>query len=91
MEHADALDLLQASHTFPGPFRFRVVVRAGSTPAVVSAVSATLGRAVDNITEKPSRNGTYVSVRIETTVQTAQEVLDTYAVLQTMDPVLATL
>ncbi|MFK7926931.1 MAG: DUF493 domain-containing protein [Myxococcota bacterium] len=91
MDQADALELLQASHTFPGPFRFRVVARAGSTPAVLSAVSATLGRAVDDITEKPSRNGTYISVRIETTVHTAQEVLDTYAVLQAMEHVLATL
>ena len=91
MDHADALELLRSSHTFPGPFRFRTVVRTGETAGVLSAIAATAGREVGPITEKPSRKGTYVSLRVEVEVESAQQVLDIYAVLQAMDEVLATL
>lgn len=91
MEADAALDLLNASHTFPGSFRFRVVVRTGETAGVVSAIAAAVGEPAETITERPSRKGTYVSLRVQTPVQSAQQVLDVYAVLKTMDEVLATL
>ncbi len=90
MDRAESLELLKANHSFPGAFQFRVVVRAGATAGVVSAIGATVDHIVD-VTETPSRKGTYVSVRVQAQVLSAESVLDTYGTLAQLDEVIATL
>lgn len=90
MQRESTLELLQANHTFPGPFRFRVVVRTGATAGVLSAIGAAAGT-VSEVEEKPSRKGTYVSVRVTAQVDSAEQVMDVYEVLASLDEVLATL
>jgi putative lipoic acid-binding regulatory protein len=89
-ERDRALALLKGHHTFPGPFVFRVVVRPQRRAEAVSAVGAVMGEgSVRTVDEKPSRNGTYLSVRVHVVAPSAESVLDTYAVLGQVDGVLA--
>lgn len=90
MDREDTLELLRANHTFPGPYRFRAVVRQGEAPAVVSAVSAAT-TAVQNVEESPSRKGTYLSVRVTAEVDSPEQVLDVYEVLSKLDAVITTI
>lgn len=85
-----ALLLLRNHHPFPGTFEFRAVVRPETRSSVVSAVVAALStpQPLRGLSERPSRQGTYVSVRIKVEVQTAEEVLDVYEVLRALDGVL---
>jgi putative lipoic acid-binding regulatory protein len=91
MDREASLELLRKTHEFPGPYRFRVVVRAGETAAVVSAVAAAVKGGVIGVSEQPSRNGTYVSVRVSVRVEAPEVVLDVYEVLGALDAVIATL
>ena len=91
MDRERAIELLRSEHDFPGPFRFRVVVRNGGEPGVVSALAALDGVEVDHVDTQPSRKGTYVSVRLRTTIDKPETVLDAYAVLRGIDGVMATL
>jgi branched-chain amino acid transport system permease protein len=55
-----------------------------------STVGAVMGEgSVRTVDEKPSRNGTYLSVRVHVVAPSAESVLDTYAVLGQVDGVLA--
>lgn len=90
MDRPDTLELLEQSHTFPGPYRFRAVVRAGATAGVVSAISAAAS-SVSEVEEAPSRKGTYVSVRVLAEVDSAEQVMEVYEVLSGLDEVLATI
>lgn len=90
MDRDQTLELLQSSHTFPGPYRFRAVVRAGESAVVVSAVSAATG-SVTHVDESTSRKGTYTSVRVLAEVETAEQVLDVYEVLGALDAVITTM
>ena len=62
MDRDEALELLRSQHAFPGPYRFRAVVRAGESAGVVTAVSAATEQVTD-VEEAPSRKGTYVNNR----------------------------
>ena len=87
-----ALDLLSGAHTFPGPFELRVVVVPPSRDAVVDAVRAHVGdAAVTAVTERPSRNGTYLAVHIHTQVDRPETVLELYAILRTVEGVVTVL
>jgi putative lipoic acid-binding regulatory protein len=85
MDRNDAAALLDAHHTFPSDHRFQVIVR--SNPDDIGAVLAALARHfllpnLDGRVEKiPSRQGTYVSLRLLLPCQSAFSVLDTYALL----------
>lgn len=85
-----ALALLRNHHEFPGAFEFRAVVRPENRSAVVSAVVAAVSHPspLRGLTERLSRQGNYVSVRIRVEVQSAEEVLDVYEVLRALDGVL---
>lgn len=85
-----ALTLLRNHHEFPGTFEFRAVVRPETRPAVVSAVISAVSapQPLRSLSERQSRQGNYVSVRIGVEVQTPEEVLDVYEVLRNLDGVL---
>ena len=90
MDRDEALGLLRSQHAFPGPYRFRAVVRAGESAGVVTAVSAATEQVTD-VEEAPSRKGTYVSLRVTARVRTAEEVLDVYEVLGRLEQVITTI
>ena len=89
MERAEALELLRSSHTFPGPYRFRVVVPSGRKASVVTAITALAGEKLDQVEEQLSRKGTYVSLRRTLTVGSAEEVLEVYQLIRAIDGVRA--
>ena len=89
-ERDRALQLLRAQHTFPGPFSVRVVVAPERRSDVVGAVSAIVGSgSLREIDEKSSRNGTYAAVRVRFVADSAEQVLDVYALLGALDGVRA--
>src|SRR5688500_12011598 len=85
-----ALALLNNHHAFPGTFEFQAVVRPETRAAVVGAVVSAVStpQPLRGISERQSRMGTYVSVRIKVAVRSAEEVLDVYEVLRALDGVL---
>ncbi|MBA2322051.1 MAG: DUF493 family protein [Deltaproteobacteria bacterium] len=87
---ARAIALLESQHTFPGPYEFRVVVRADGVSAVVSALAAALARP-SRVDERRSGGGRWVSVRYGVEIGSADEVLETYDLLRGMDQVVLVL
>lgn len=82
----EALALLEAHHTFPGPFDFRAVIRAGHSEEVATATLKVLGPdAPISIRQRPSRKGNYQAVRITTEVPSAEAVLMVYETLGSLD------
>lgn len=88
-----AIVLLEANHTFPGLFEFRVVVRPEARESVVAALIDAAGGAdrVHPQSERPSSNGSYVAVRIQVELQHAAHVLDVYEILRAVDGVVTVL
>lgn len=85
-----ALALLRNHHAFPGTFEFRAVVRPEDRSAVVSAVVAAVSapHPLRGLSERQSRKGNYIAVRVRVEVQSAEEVLDVYEVLRNLEGVL---
>jgi len=83
-----ALELLRSSHTFPGPYRLRVVVGSARRASVVSAVQALVGARLASVDEQASRTGTYVSLRLVVHMASAEQVLEAYALIRELDGVL---
>lgn len=91
MDRTEALALLRETHTFPGHYRFRVVVRAGAEASVISAVTAATTDALDDVEQQPSRNGTYTSVRLSVRVEAPEQILDVYETVRSVEGVVTTL
>jgi putative lipoic acid-binding regulatory protein len=83
---ARAIALLETRHTFPGPYEFRVVVRADGVSAVVSALAAALQRP-SRVDERRSGAGRWVSVRYGVEIRSGEEVLEVYDLLRGMEQV----
>lgn len=93
MNREEALALLRHNHEFPGHYEFRVVILPAVMGAVVATVSAAVGGS-DNVVEvssRASRTGKYVSVRMKISVESAEMVLDVYALLREQDGVITTM
>jgi putative lipoic acid-binding regulatory protein len=85
VEELPAIELLENTHTFPGPYTFKVIGRAerGFVARAVAAVRDALAEEVDppyRVRETP--NGRHVAVTVEPRVQTAHQVLAVYRRLQ---------
>jgi putative lipoic acid-binding regulatory protein len=91
MDRAEALELLRSAHTFPGPYRCRVVVRAAARAAAVTAVRAMIGPGLRGVDEQASRNGTYVSLRLDVHAEAAEDVLEIYELVRGIEGVVAVL
>lgn len=79
------IDLLESTHTFPGPYMFKVIGRAerGFVARTVAAVRDQLAETSDPpYSVRESVGGRHVAVTLEPTVQTAQQVLDVYGRLK---------
>jgi putative lipoic acid-binding regulatory protein len=87
MDTLPAIALLESTHTFPGPYIFKVIGLAerGFVARAVAAVRDALEREVDppyRVRETP--NGRHVAVTVEPEVQDAHEVLAVYRRLRLM-------
>lgn len=87
-----ALALLEAHHTFPGDYSFSVI--ALNADAVTAAVRAAIGPSPDQPVGpdadqvRSSSGGKYLSHRITVEVGDADQVLDIYARLRSVEGVI---
>lgn len=93
LEREEALELLRANHTFPGPFEFRVVVHPHAAQAAVSAMIAGAGPAAElvDVRQRESRTGRYLALCVALHVAAAERVLDVYEVLRAVDGVVTSM
>jgi hypothetical protein len=88
MDHRPSTDLLESSHSFPGVYRIKAI---GSTAGdfvdrVVAAAAEEVASAaeIDPIV-KETRGGRHVSVTLDVTVQSAEQVRAIYARLREVE------
>jgi putative lipoic acid-binding regulatory protein len=81
MTELPAIELLESTHTFPGPYIFKVIGRAetGFVARTVAAVREALAGEVDPpYRMRESVGGRHIAITLQPTVQTAQQVLAVY-------------
>jgi putative lipoic acid-binding regulatory protein len=81
MDSPGAIELLQANHSFPGPYLFKVIGRQerGFVARVVAAVREEMAEPVDPPYKvRETAGGRHVSVTLEPVMQTAEQVLAVY-------------
>jgi putative lipoic acid-binding regulatory protein len=81
VEELPAIELLESTHTFPGPYMFKVIGRGAS--GFVARVVAAVREELADPTDPPYRvretaGGRHIAVTLEPTVQTARQVLAVY-------------
>jgi putative lipoic acid-binding regulatory protein len=93
MDREAALELFRSQHDFPGIFDFRVVVRPESVNPVLETITASAGEggAVQEVRQRLSRKGNYISLHVSTHVPNAEAVLDVYEALKDVSGVMTTL
>ena len=82
-----ALELLQATHQFPGPFIFKAIGRVenGFAARVVAAVREELGAEVDPpFSLREAAGGRHVSVTLEPRLERVEQVLSVYRRIRTV-------
>jgi hypothetical protein len=85
MGEAPSIELLNKTHHFPGPYIFKAIgkVDNGFAARVVAAVRDELAHEADPpFRVREAVGGRHVSVTLEPTVQTAQQVLAVYRRIQ---------
>jgi putative lipoic acid-binding regulatory protein len=81
MDSLPSLELLEANHTFPCPYQFKVIGRVenGFIGRVVAAVREELEFAVDPAySVREARGGRHVAVTLEPMLPSAEHVLAVY-------------
>ncbi|HLN32453.1 MAG TPA: DUF493 domain-containing protein [Gemmataceae bacterium] len=81
MDDLPAIELLENTHEFPGPYLFKVIglVDNGFVARVVAAVRDELAQEIDPpFKVRQSTGGRHISITLEPTVQTAHQVLAVY-------------
>lgn len=81
MDEFSTIDLLEATHTFPGPYMFKVIgsVDNGFIGRVVAAVRDELSKSVDPPYRlRLAEGGRHVAVTLEPEVENPYEVLAVY-------------
>ncbi|WP_230470529.1 YbeD family protein [Lujinxingia vulgaris] len=79
------IDRLNAMHTFPGPFLFKVIGENEPTfvsRVVQAAINAIGGEADVDVETRESGKGKHIAVTLSAQVQGPQEVLDVYELLR---------
>ncbi len=82
-----ALDLLESSHTFPGPYIFKVIGKneGGFLARAIAAVREELAQEIDPpFRVRESVGGRHIAVTLEPKVQSAGQVLAVYRRLSVM-------
>ncbi len=81
MERMPAIELLESTHRFPGPYVFKAIGKAdnGFAARLVAAVREELAAEVDPpFRMREAVGGRHVAVTLEPTVKTAEQVLAVY-------------
>jgi len=91
-ERARLLDLLRSQHDFPGPYTFKVIYR--NQPSAGDAILAALaelgaGDVVGEPQLRASSSARFVSMSLDLTMDTAEQVLDVYGLLKGLDSVIS--
>ena len=87
MPELPAIELLENTHTFPGPYTFKVIGRSerGFVARAVAAVRDELAFELDPpYKTRDARGGQHVAVTLEPEVQSAGQVLAVYRRLRHM-------
>ena len=87
MEELPAIELLEANHTFPGPYIFKAIGRVenGFAARVVAAVREELAFETDPpFKVREATGGRHVSVTLEPMMRDARQVLAVYRRIRTM-------
>jgi putative lipoic acid-binding regulatory protein len=82
-----AIELLEALHSFPGPYMFKVIGRAdaGFVARVVAAVREELAHSTDPpYRVRQAVGGRHIAITLEPRVQTGRQVLAVYRRIQKM-------
>jgi putative lipoic acid-binding regulatory protein len=82
-----ALDLLEQSHTFPGPYTFKVIGKPenGFLARILGGVREALGLEADPpFRVREAVGGRHIAITLVPHIETAQKVLAVYGRLQTM-------
>jgi putative lipoic acid-binding regulatory protein len=80
-----SIELLESTHTFPGPYMFKVIGLAerGFVARTVAAVREELVQAIDPpFRVRETAGGKHVAVTLQPVVQTARQVLSIYGRLR---------
>ena len=91
MDYQPSIELLEATHRFPGPFMFKVVGRSEEqfVARVLAAVRSQLGD--DNepaFSIRKTANGVHTCVTVEPEVPSAAAVVQIYSHLRSVDGVM---
>ncbi|HVJ84964.1 MAG TPA: DUF493 domain-containing protein [Caulifigura sp.] len=91
MDYLPSIELLEATHRFPGPFMFKVVGRSEEqfTARVLAAIRAQLGD--DNepaFSIRNTANGVHTCVTVEPEVPSAAAVVEIYSRLREVEGVM---
>ena len=78
------IELLEATHTFPGPYTFKII--ANHEPETLQSILTAIQKALNlsgppSHTSRLSESGKHASLTVELTLQNAQEVHLVYEVL----------
>ncbi|MCI0685136.1 MAG: DUF493 domain-containing protein [Gemmataceae bacterium] len=87
MYQQPALDLLTSSHTFPGPYTFKVIGKSegGFLARAVAAVREELAQDTDPpFKVREARGGRHIAVTLEPRIEHAGQVLAVYRRLRAM-------
>jgi putative lipoic acid-binding regulatory protein len=87
MDTLPAIALLESTHTFPGPYTFKVIGRAerGFVARAIAAVRDELAEPTDPpYRVRETASGRHVAVTVEPQIQTAHQVLAVYRRLRLM-------
>ncbi len=82
------VELLEATHNFPGQFTFKAIGKneAEFTERVVATIRVVLEHEFDSpFSVQMTAGGRHISVTIEPTVESAQQVLSIYQQLRALD------
>ena len=87
------LELLEAQHTFPGPYMFKIFYRnqPATGDAIVAAICDRCGIDPKAVTPslRASSGARFVSMSLAVELSAATQVLDVYAALKELDSVIS--
>ena len=86
-------ELLESQHVFPGGYTFKVIYRSaeGMSERICQAINQSTGIEInaDNFSVRESSSANFLSMTLDIEVQSAQQVLDVYEVLGTMENIVS--
>ena len=91
MDYQPSIELLEATHRFPGPFMFKIIGKSEENFAgrVIAAVRSQLSDEMEpSFSIRKTANGIHTCVTIEPEVESAASVVEMYAHLRSVEGVM---